>query len=223
MADDPKNETIELGRVDVCLDTPAVINPWRSFIMPKGPIPPEAMAVHHIAKAEIEAEGVAEHPWGKLWESCGPADIVVAHNAKFEQAVHSGNGRPWVCTYKRARAVWPDAPGHNNQVLRYWLGLDNREWFDSQAAMPPHRALPDAYVTAHILVELLKDKSIDELVNISKYPALLSKFTFRKHKGKHFSDAPNDYLEWIRDKSDLEEDAKLSARYWLAKKERGEV
>lgn len=222
-ADDPKAETIELGRYDVDLDTLEVCNPWRGFILPSGPIPPEVMAVHHITRAEIEAEGPAERPWGQLFDGCGPNDILAAHNASFEQAIHSGNGRPWICTYKGAMAVWPDAPGHSNQVLRYWLGIDDQPDFQGDEAMPPHRALPDAYVTAFILRELLRQRTLEELITITKHPALLSKFTFGKHRGKHFSEAPNDYLEWIRDKSDLDEDAKFSARYWLAKKARGEV
>ena len=33
-----------------------------------------------------------------------------------------------------------------------------------------------------------------------------------------FSDAPADYLQWIRDKSELNEDVKFSAAYWLQKR-----
>ncbi len=214
-ADDPKCETIELGRYDVDLDTLEVCNPWRGFILPSGPIPPEVMAVHHITRAEIEAEGPAERPWGQLFEGCGPNDILAAHNASFEQAIHSGNGRPWICTYKGAMAVWPDAPGHSNQVLRYWMGIDELAYFDSKAAMPPHRALPDAYVTAHILAKLLEHKSAQELIEITKNPVLLTTLTFGKHKGQRYDAVPTDYLTWIRDKSDLNEDTKYSANYWL--------
>lgn len=211
-------EVIELGRVDVDMQTLEVVNPWRGFIRPKRPIPPETMAVHHITLAEIDAEGAVENPWAQLWHGCGPDDVVVAHNMGFEQKFHDGNGRRWVCTYKCARAVWPDAPSHSNQALRYWIGIDDLAMFDPARAMPPHRALPDAYVTAFLLRELLRVKSIDELVHISKYPALLKTMTFGKHKGTTYAEAPMDYLEWIVSKSDMDEDTKFSAKYWLAKR-----
>ncbi len=43
-----------------------------------------------------------------------------------------------------AMHVWPDAPRHSNQVLRYWRNLV----LDNALAMLPHRAGPDAWVTA---------------------------------------------------------------------------
>ena len=218
MPENPDAEVIELGRIDLDMQTLEVVNPWRGFIRPHRPIPPETMAVHHITLAEIEAEGPTDEPWRHLWHGCGPDDVVVAHNMAFEKHFHNGNGRRWICTYKCARAFWPDAPSHSNQALRYWLGIDEQEAFDPARAMPPHRALPDAYVTAFLLRELLRVKSIDELVHISMFPALLSKLTFGKHKGMTYAEAPADYLEWIRDKSDMDEDTKFSAKYWLAKR-----
>lgn len=41
---------------------------------------------------------------------------------------------------------------------------------------------------------------------------------FGKHKGMKFEDAPCSYLEWIRDKSDMNEDTKFTARYWLQRR-----
>ncbi len=84
--------------------------------------------------------------------------------------------------------------------------------------MPSHRALPDAYVTAHLLRRLLDERTVDQLLTISRYPALLRKMNFGKHKGMSFADAPADYLEWIRDKSDMNEDTKFTAKYWLQKR-----
>ena len=86
--------------------------------------------------------------------------------------------------------------------------------------MPPHRALPDAYVTAHILSRLLKACSVEDMISISSKPALLSIVGFGKHKGMKFADVPADYLEWIRDKSDVKEDVKFSAAHWLSVRSR---
>ncbi len=212
-------EVIELGRVDYNLGTATIENHWQARARPVHPIPPVTMAVHHITNEMVAYEAPIAAMWGPFWDGCGPDDVVAAHNAKFEQHFHSGGARRWICTYKCALVVWPDAPGHGNQVLRYWLDLDLSDpFFDPALAMPPHSALPDAYVTAHILGCLLNEKTVDELVNISKWPALLRRIGFGKHRGSLFQDAPSDYLEWLRDKSEMSEDVKFTAGYWLKKR-----
>ncbi|WP_454618355.1 exonuclease domain-containing protein [Bradyrhizobium cenepequi] len=217
--EDQDAEIIEFGRIDVDLFSRQVFNPWTSLACPRGPIPAVTKAVHHITEADVADAPPARDLWDEFYSGCGPLDILVAHNAKFEMHFHAGDGRPWIDTYKVARVVWPDAPTHSNQGLRYWLDLP----VDRERASPPHRALPDAYVTAHLFVRLLDHKTVDEMVHISKYPALLKIMNFGKHKGTTFEAAPLDYLEWIRDKSDMDEDTKFTARYWVAKRLRGEA
>lgn len=217
--EDDGAEVIELGRIDYDLETGLIESPWEARSRPIRPITPETMAVHHITNAMVANERPIAALWGPFWDGCGPDDVVAAHNAKFEQHFHSGHGRRWICTYKCALVVWPDAPGHGNQVLRYWLDLDgSADGFSPERAFPPHAALPDAYVTAHILGYLLNEKTVDELVHISKYPALLRRLGFGKHRGLTYEEAPADYLEWLRDKSDMNEDVKFTARYWLKKR-----
>lgn len=74
-----------------------------------------------------------------------------------------------------------------------------------------HRALPDAYVTAGILRELLKLASVDDLIMWSQPPVLLPRVCFGKHKGLAWSELPVDYLDWIVERSDLNEDVKVTA------------
>ncbi|MDW9880502.1 hypothetical protein GOA90_25280 [Sinorhizobium meliloti] len=212
--EDENPEIIEFGRIDVDLATREISNPWTSLCRPRGPIPAVTKAVHHITEADVRDAPEARELWEEFFDGCGDADILVAHNAKFERHFHDGDARPWIDTYKVARVVWPDAPTHSNQGLRYWLELD----LDRGRAFPPHRALPDAYVTAHILVRLMAERTVDEMVHISKYPALLKTMNFGKHKGTTFEAAPIDYLEWIRDKSDMDEDTKFTAKYWISKR-----
>lgn len=215
-------EIIELGRIDLDLATREIGNAWTALAKPRGPIPPETKAIHHITERDVEYAQALSYLWGPFFEGCGENDILAAHNAKFEQSFHGGNGRRWICTYKCALVVWPHAPAHNNQALRYWLDIDGETQFDPALAHPPHRALPDAYVTARILRRLLLEKTVDELVQISKYPALLHRINFgTKAKGMLYSEAPADYLEWIAFKSDMDEDKKFTAKYWLKKRGNG--
>lgn len=213
------SEVIELGRIDLDLDTMVIDNAWTALAKPRGPIPVETKAVHHITEADVADAPPLSVLWQPFFEGCGENDILAAHNAEFEQKHHNGNGRRWICTYKCALIVWPDAPKHSNQALRYFLDIDSETSFDPALAQPPHRALPDAYVTVRILRRLLREKTVDELVKISKYPALLKRITFgTKAKGLTYEEAPADYLEWIADKSDMGKDVKFSAKYWLVKR-----
>lgn len=217
--DDENPEVIEFGYTDVDLEHRMIGSDWRSFARPRGPIPPVTKAVHHITEADVAEAPEARELFDRLIDPCPETpEYFIAHNAKFEQHFTPDFGIPWICTYKVARVVWPDAPGHSNQVLRYWLELP----VDPIRCDPPHRALPDSYVTAFLFLELLKNKTADEMVVISKYPALLKIMTFGKYFGKGMTyeqcshDDPS-YLEWIRDTPDMDEDRRFSARYWLRK------
>lgn len=216
LPEDDGAEVIEMARVDVDVHGRMLRYPfWSSLCRPRGPIPPVARAVHHIADHEVEGAPNARDLWDTLLTEDGQPNYLVAHKADFEQHFTPPWGIPWICTYKVARVVWPDAPGHSNQVLRYWLDLP----LNPANADPAHRALPDAYVTAHLFIRLLDHKTPEEMVRISKYPALLRRITFgTKAKGQTYEEAPLDYLEWIRDMSTLGEDVKFSARYWIAKR-----
>jgi exodeoxyribonuclease X len=100
-------------------------------------------------------------------------------------------------------------------VLRYWLGVDD-DGLSPQAAMPPHRAGPDALVTAFILRRMLKEHDVDQLVELSSLPAILAgPIGFGKHRGTRWEDLPRDYLRWIYEKSDLGADEKHTASHHL--------
>ena len=62
-----------------------------------------------------------------------------------------------------------------------------------------------------ILRELLKLASVDDLIMWSQQPVLLPRVCFGKHKGLVWSELPIDYLDWIVEKSDLNEDVKFTA------------
>lgn len=214
----PDAEIIEMGRADVNIEGRYVENQWRSFCLPRGPISPVARSVHHIEDAELQDAPQARELWDTLFEGLTAADYLVAHKAEFEAHFHAGQGQRWIDTYKVARVVWPDAPKHTNQALRYWLGLP----CDAQLAFPPHRALPDAYVTAHLFIRLLDHKTPEEMATISEYPALLKSVNFGKYygSGMTFEQCARDdpgYMEWVRDISNMSADTKFSARYWLQK------
>lgn len=215
-------EVIEMGKVDVAIEAGMVVDfrhPWRSFCLPRGPIPPDTKAIHHITEDDVRDAPQARELWSTLLDDLGSDDLIVAHNAKFEQHFTPPCGQHWVDTYKVARVLWPDAPGHSNQCLRYWRGLN----VHLSPTDMPHRALPDAIVTAALFADMLhqcadRPDAVAWMVNVSRYPALIKIMNFGKHKGMAFADAPSDYLHWIVEKSEMDEDTKFSANYWLRKR-----
>ncbi len=207
--DDPTAEIIEFGRVDVKLDedAPHVEAPLSWLFRPFGEIPPEAMAVHHITPNSFSVYTPTltnDLLWSAVHRGSRP-DVLVAHNCDFERQFISDEvteSLPWICTYKAALHIWPDAPAHSNQVLRYWRELD----LDPSLAMPPHRAGPDAYVTAHILADLLKFASVPQMIDWTRGPRPLLTIPFGKHQGLRWADVPLEYLQWMSNEAEMDRD-----------------
>lgn len=216
----PENENAaicEVGRTDVIRDMPdsdwRVAHTWAFLCNPGKPMPPEVRAIHHISDADVAGKPPPTQFLVDLSE--GDPVAFAAHNAKFEQHFFSGAPTPWIDTWKVALRLWPEAPSHSNQVIRYWLGLELGD-----EAMPPHRAGPDAFVTAHILALALNSKTatFDDMVRWSAGPPLLPRVNFGKHYGAKWDDVPTDYLDWIANKSDMDNDIKANARHHLKKR-----
>ncbi|MDB5448067.1 MAG: hypothetical protein JWQ97_3384 [Phenylobacterium sp.] len=174
-------------------------------------IPPEVRAVHHITLAEV---GDAAHfdPAEVINGEGGPS-VFVAHNMDFELKFLGDPLLPVICTYKAALRVWPDAPSHSNGALRYWLedqGLITG--LNHATAMPPHRAGPDAYVTAHILKALLTVCTGKEMVGWTREPRLLPTCPIGKFRGQKWPDVEAGFLSWMLNQPSMEEDLKWNAR-----------
>lgn len=83
---------------------------------------------------------------------------------------------------------------------------------------PPHRAEPDAYVTAYLLREILDDHSIDDLLKWTKEPKAYPTIPFGKYRGSKWTDVPDDYLKWMLKQPEMEADARRCARLELARR-----
>lgn len=207
--------------VDDVTGASVVGEPVSILVNPGRKIDIEAMAVHHIRDRDVADAPPPDAVFAKLMD--GGADYFAAHYIDFERKFFAGGDKPWVCTHKTSLRAWPDAPSHSNQGLRYYLNLDDHADFVPALASPPHRAGPDAYVTAHLLRELLLREPaaslrtwLDTLVRWSAGPALLVKVGFGKHYGMKWSEVPASYLEWILEKSDISDrDVRATAKYYL--------
>jgi exodeoxyribonuclease X len=78
------------------------------------------MAIHHLTEDDFPEDALVctpENMRRAVW-SGQVLDILVAHNCAFERQFVTEavtDGIPWICTYKVALHVWPDAPRHTNR------------------------------------------------------------------------------------------------------------
>lgn len=179
-------------------------------------IPPEVRAIHHISLAEV-ADCSHFDPAEVINGEGGPS-VFVAHNLDFELKFLGDPLLPTICTLKAAYRVWPDAPGHSNGALRYWLEDQGLLSLDNATAMPPHRAGPDAYVTAHILKALLGKVTGREMVAWTKEPKLLPTCPLGKFRGFKWADVEGGFLSWMLAQQTMEEDLKWNARRELERR-----
>lgn len=212
----PEAEVVEAAWCDLIYDEGewVVSSQPISWLCAVKAIPPEVRAVHHITMQEVaDQDGVPFDP-ASMMESEFGLQAIVAHNYDFEHKFIGAHDVPVICTLKAAYRVWPDAPGHSNSVLRYWLedqGL--MDGMDHETAMPPHRAGPDAYVTAWILKALFAAGATGkEMVAWTKEPRLLPTCPLGKFRGKPWPEVEAGFLSWMLNQPSMEDDLKWNAR-----------
>lgn len=195
---------------------------FERFIKPSISIPPETSAVHHIVDSDV----ANARDWASVKQELAslfvtapgsPLPILVAHNADYERTI-IGDFVPvlWICTYKCALRVWPEAPAHKNEVLRYWLGLGNNR--GRNCNQRPHSALHDAQVTFLLLQELLKHATLEQLVEWTEVPAKLPHMPMGKHYKQAWETIPGPYLQWCINQTEMREDVKYCASQELRRR-----
>jgi exodeoxyribonuclease X len=226
---DPTTAAIcELATVTMT-DKGTITGTFSTLVKPPHPIPPIACGIHHITDDMVRNAPNITNALLMASKAVGPEKRIyyAAHNAAFDSAFLPDlqNGcsgpmasEPWLCTWRCAKHLWPEAPAHGNSVLRYWLpkldeeictasknygmsfGVGNEAGFEGPMNFPPHRALPDAWVTAHILKRMLKIKLLTELMELSYQPILLRTCYLGEHYGKPWSEVPPSFCQWLLSK-----------------------
>jgi len=189
------------------------------FVNPGRPITPETMAVHHILDSDVSTAPFWKAIAPDILRPEGGVVALAAHRASFEQRYCRPNltgGAEWICTWKGALRVWPELPSFSNQMLRYVRRPDG---LVHQMGLPAHRALPDAYVTAHHLRDMLNQTSVQQLLAWSREPGLLPRVPAGADRGKAFRDLGDEALGALTRERDA--DIRFSAEAELRR--RGEA
>lgn len=224
---EPTDEVVEIGAVDVAFNTHTkelarIAIHGQRLVRPRRPIPPQASAIHHIIDEDVKD--------AELWDDVWPlfltpeVGIYAAHHAAFEaQWLNDAmrQGAPFICTYKAALRTWPDAPAHSNQALRYWRKLKVVDLLERHDLDRSHRALPDAVVTAHLLIDLVAaGASFDDMIAWTKEPALLPTCPIGDYRGKKWSEVEYGFLSWIVNKPVDDPDIVWNAKRELSRRSR---
>lgn len=212
---EPPAQVCEVGYCDVDV-TNRDIQPWKSWLCGVNSMPPDVRAVHHIS-AEDCAPFMPFDPFTLDTEDV--VTVFAAHNWEFENQFFKPT-KPAICTYKAALRVWPDAPTHSNGGLRYWLEDQGLVSPDHDMTMPSHRAGPDAYVTAWLLVALLNAGATGkQMVAWTKEPKLMPKCPLGKFRGKPWPEVEAGFLGWMLRQADMDADLKWNAQRELLRRE----
>jgi len=204
---DPASDTVvEVAAVYVDLATQSITGQRSTLVNPGNvAISPQARAAHHLTDAELaDAPTRAEALQYVLADDTTNGLFMgVAHYAEFDSPFLPELKCPWLCTWKMAKRIWPEAPAYGNQVLRYWLDLHP----SLPHGMSPHRALYDALVTAEILLAALRTgRSPGRLLAGTMRPMLQQRITFGKHGpdrkvkgsvGLLWTEVPTGYLNYL--------------------------
>lgn len=191
----PQAAVCEVAFADVRADG-TILRTFETLVDPGHPIPPSAAAVHHITDDQVAGKPRIE----SLLEDL-TAPVYVAHNAEFDSKFLRQLRGQWLCTYRLAKHLWPEAPGHGLQTLRYWLGLQP----DIPAHTSAHRALADVMVTVSLLGRALAEvrarwpevQTVEDLIDRVSGPCELIVIPFKSANGQKFADAETSLLHWI--------------------------
>ena len=200
--------------------SPDELEMFSSLCDPGVPISPDARGTHHIGPEQVRGSPAPLIALQQMLGRCPTpsADrVYVAHNASYDRSFLQrlmeslGLVNRWICTYRCAMHLWPDAPNYKLQTLRYYLDLEP----EVPAGLHPHRALYDAIVAEELLQHMLRQRRIEELILMSQSPVLLRTVGFGKHRGELWERVPTSYLQWAVRQPDMDEDTMHTVRYWL--------
>ncbi|MFW6027184.1 MAG: 3'-5' exonuclease [bacterium] len=190
---------------------------------PGHPIPPENSAIHHIVDEDVRAQPSWPFARAVFTEAGVPVLAFAAHNARTERqwCGEWAGDTPWICTYRCALRLWPDAPSHSNQALRYWRRPDG---LSRKKAFFAHRAFPDAYVTAFLLRDLMIEAQaqgfgLDSLIEWSGQPALQVRCHIGAWRGHKWAAVDDGFLQWVSER-DFDEDVLFTVRHEMERRQK---
>lgn len=203
--------------IQLCYKVHGTQTPVTKLYCPPVPISFEAMAVHHITPEDVAAKPTfAQSGDREALQELLQESILVAHNAAFDIEMLRREGvqtNMYIDTLKICRYLL-DEPTYKLQYLRYKLGIDVKE-------AKAHDAQGDVEILQALwlwLVRRMKEQSenvFSHMVQLSRQPTILRRIHFGKYRGFTFEEIPRDYLHWLSQQSDWDEDLRYTIDHYM--------
>jgi exodeoxyribonuclease X len=223
---DKGDELVEIGAWLWRYDEGLLKEPFQTYVDPQRDIPATSSAIHHITKRDVAGAPDPNLARGLFLQWAmfvHEVDAAICHNAEFDRQFLPDIGAPYLCSKRLSQHVVPNAPAHNNQVLRYhFQGVD----LDLRG-QSPHRAIADVIVTAFNLGHIFDayfaaghPDDLDAVVAFAESPIAFASLPFGKHLGQPIGDVSEGYLRWMLRQDDLDRDFLFTARTELRRRGR---
>lgn len=203
-----KDRIIEIAAYDPVRD-----RRFEMFVNPGCPIPPEAIAIHHITDEMVASAPSFAHVGAEFIEFCDGDVVLIAHNNdnfdyhflrnEFNRHAISMPSWKFLDSLKWARRYRPDLPRHTLQFLREIYGIQ---------ANNAHRALDDVIVLHQIFQSLIDDLPMDDVYSLLNRPRTIQVMPFGKHQGQPLSQLPRNYIQWLASSGALEKPENLELK-----------
>ena len=194
---------------------------FETLVNPERPIPASASGIHHIRDRDVVGAPKIQDALRALSDFVADASVYVAHNADFDaKFLLDLPARPWLCTLRLARHLWPSADDFKNQTLRYYLDVDDADL----TGVLSHRALADTFVTAGILCKALDQlrvtvgqRSLQWLLAYARRPIEVATMPRgnASTKGKSWSELTDRDLWYWLGREDLDQDLRWNTEQEL--------
>jgi len=180
----------------------------------------EAMEVTNITPEMVEGKPELKdtNEFKVLNDENKEENFIVIHNAPFDLPMLERDGfdnkMKLIDTLRVAKHVYPDAPAHRLQYLRFALGLYKEEEAECKKLgieeLKAHDALGDIIFMKLLLARMKKDlieknkdvekyNVIKDMLELTVKPALVKTFKFGKHKGRLVEEVVKEdfgYVNW---------------------------
>lgn len=188
-----RDRVIEIAAYD-----PVLNRTFEKLINPGCPIPPDAMAIHHITDEMVANAPSFATIGAEFVDFCSGDVVLIAHNndgfdyhflrCEFER--HQLKMPEWkfLDSLKWARRYRPDLPRHTLQFLREIYGIP---------ANTAHRALDDVIVLHQLFSHFIDDLLIEDVYQLLNRPRALQHMPFGKHQGQPLEQVPKTYVQWL--------------------------
>lgn len=218
---DPHEDRIlEVAAVRFTFDE--ILESYESLIDPQVEIPPTSIEIHNITPEMVEGKPVFRDVLTQIRDFVGD-HIVVGHGILFDLELLTAESRRCgveldftknrqIDTLRLAR-LYGQSPGGNSLrqlAIHFNVPIDGA-----------HRAMNDVRANVEVFKFLSGGyRTVEELFQKLEKPIRMRHMPLGKHKGRPFSEVPEQYLRWMANKK-FDKDLTYSVRSELSRRKKG--